>query len=155
MLGLVDRALIIAVDAHAGVRNKHDDSLYIQHPLAVWRLCRDEGLGEIEQAIALIHDVPEDSHWTIGDLTPWFQDEPMVLIGVEAITKRKGESNEDYYHRVDGVPHAARVKLRDMHHNFMRNHLIEDEAKRARMARKYSLGMDILGHHRSSVLPPA
>lgn len=149
MLTVIDRALVIAVDAHAGERNKHDGSLYIQHPLAVARLCRDEGLDEIDQAIALLHDVPEDTHWTLSDIAPFFPNEPEVLIGVEAITKRKGESNEAYYHRVDGIPRAARVKLRDMHHNFSRNHLIEDMEKRARMGYKYSLGMSILGHHRN------
>lgn len=148
---LLDRALTIAVDAHSGQRNKHDNSLYIQHPLEVWRLCRDEGLDVKHQAVALLHDVVEDSHWTLNDLMRWFLDQPDIVAAVGAITKVKGETNEEYYERLKECPIAARVKLRDMQHNFSRNHQIEDVAKRARMASKYSLGMDRLSSFR---VPP-
>ena len=60
------------------------------------------------------------------------------------MTKRKGETNEDYYWRVKQNPHATRVKICDLLDNFGRNHLVEDEEKRLRMAAKYSLGFDIL-----------
>jgi (p)ppGpp synthase/HD superfamily hydrolase len=152
-VNLVDVAQMIAMDGHCGQINKHDGEPYILHPQRVAILCRDEGLDEVHQAVAWLHDVLEDTHWSALDVSRFFPDNPEVVTSVIAITKRKGMSNDEYYEHLKCYPVAARVKLRDMQDNFRRNHMITDEAKRARMASKYSLGMDRLSEFRVHPVP--
>jgi (p)ppGpp synthase/HD superfamily hydrolase len=148
----VDTAMLIALEAHGGTRNKHDGEMYSKHLARVWMNVRDHGGGDVQQAIAWLHDTLEDTDVTPSLLRgglrsggmPWY-DADRIVSGVLGMTKQKGESNEDYYHRCRTNEDSRFVKLRgDMVDNFRRNHQIADEATRLRMARKYSLGMDIL-----------
>jgi (p)ppGpp synthase/HD superfamily hydrolase len=139
---------MIALDGHNGQTNKHDGEVYALHVQRVAILCRDEGLDGQHIATAWMHDLLEDTHWTYADLIPFFPEDPEVVAAVLALTKRPGESNSVYYERLKWNPIAARVKLRDLHDNFSRNHLITDPDTKLRMAHKYSMGMDILAGYR-------
>jgi hypothetical protein len=79
-----------------------------------------------------------------------FPDHPDLVSAVSRLTKPKDGSmtNREYYEGLVNCDLAARVKIRDIHDNFSRNHFIEDEAKKVRMAHKYSLGLDILKEYR-------
>lgn len=157
-MNIVDAARQIAINAHGGDRNKHDGEIYLLHLDRVYVNVREAGGTEIQQAIAWLHDVLEDTSMTIPRLGQIFVElvgnyglkstigEDMdIIAAVDTLTKRKGESNEDYYHSVKLNPDARFVKLNgDIKDNFRRNHLIADEETRLRMAKKYSLGVDIL-----------
>lgn len=143
---LVDQAMLTAIRGHHGQVNHHDGEPYLMHVARVYVATRDAGLSDTHQAVAWLHDILEDTPVTISDLRAEFptHGSNSVVVAVVALTKVKGESNEDYYTRVATNEIARAVKLHDLHDNFGRNHLIADEATRLRMAYKYSLGISML-----------
>lgn len=149
-MSIVDIARNIAIEYHAGDRNKHDGEMYLLHLSRVYENVREADGIEVCQAIAWLHDVLEDTSLTYSELelriTPHL-DTYNVITAVDALTKRKGETNVDYYNRVKANPFARFVKLKgDIVDNVRRNHKIKDEATRLRMGQKYSLGIDILSY---------
>lgn len=155
-MGIVDTAMRLALEHHHGVVNKHDGEPYILHVHRVASNFGEDTLDDqIAKAVAWLHDACEDENLageklSIRQIVEAFN--PLVgasvslriADGVDAITKRKGEANEDYYWRVKRNVDATRVKVCDLLDNFGRNHLITDEASKLRMGAKYSLGLDIL-----------
>lgn len=132
----------IAVKAHANQYDKSDDP-YIMHVIRVWDAVRNSTVWNTEaQVTAWLHDTVEDTDVTLDRIYQEFGDE--VGNAVDAITKRKGETLVQYYMRVRANPIAKIVKWADLNDNFRRNHKLTDEETRLRMARKYSLGFDML-----------
>ncbi|QSE97281.1 RelA/SpoT family protein [Fulvivirga lutea] len=65
---LIRKAFNTALEAHSGTRRKSGEP-YIFHPIAVARICVTEiGLGTTSIISALLHDVVEDTEWTIKDI---------------------------------------------------------------------------------------
>jgi len=65
---VIRKAFNVSMEAHDGMRRKSGEP-YIYHPLAVARICVDEiGLGTTSIVSALLHDVVEDTEWTIKDI---------------------------------------------------------------------------------------
>lgn len=150
-MSIVDTAMDMALVAHFGHTNPHDGEIYVLHLHRVAIDVRERGLDEVHQAVAWLHDSVEDwpERISIADIAEAFPDHAEIAANVNAISKKQNkEPNKIYYNRLLGFPIAARVKVSDLHDNFRRNHLIEDEAKRARMGAKYSLGNDILSAFR-------
>lgn len=139
---IVDRAAALAMRYHCGQINKHDGEPYILHCHRVAVSLREDGQTAPFIATGWLHDTLEDTELTFSDLMILMPNS--VAFAVQTLTKNKGESNEGYYYRVRGNDLARRVKIADLTDNFRRNHLISDEETRLRMARKYSLGFDIL-----------
>jgi (p)ppGpp synthase/HD superfamily hydrolase len=149
MLTIVDVARETALELHHGQVNKHDGEPYILHVNRVaTSVSHDPMLGDVHQAVAWLHDTIEDTDLTpeglVDTISHRFAEWTDVYWAVLAITKVKGETNEDYYHRVKANPIAAAVKLHDIHDNFGRTHSVTDPDTAARLAKKYSLGIDIL-----------
>lgn len=142
LTNVVDLAMAVALREHNGQVNKHDGEAYITHVHRVATHVRDRGLDETHQAVAWLHDVLEDTAYTAAELSRSFSAE--IVAAVLALTKVKGQTNEEYYSALRDNPIAARVKISDMIDNFSRNHMITDDATRLRMAEKYSLGLYIL-----------
>lgn len=64
----IRKAFRTSMEAHNGTRRKSGEP-YIFHPLAVARICVDEiGLGTTSIIAALLHDVVEDTEWTIKNI---------------------------------------------------------------------------------------
>jgi GTP pyrophosphokinase len=85
---LLKRAFHLAKDAHAEVRRKSGEP-YILHPLAVAQIVSKEiGLGPASVASALIHDVVEDSDYTLEDIERLF-DEKIAKV-IDGLTKISG-----------------------------------------------------------------
>ncbi|MEG0697000.1 RelA/SpoT family protein [Algoriella sp.] len=69
---LIRKAFDLAVDAHKDQRRKTGEP-YIYHPIAVAKIVADEiGLGATSIAAALMHDVVEDTDYTVEDLEKLF-----------------------------------------------------------------------------------
>ncbi|PQJ76116.1 RelA/SpoT family protein [Polaribacter gangjinensis] len=69
---LIRKAFDIAVDAHSKQRRKTGEP-YIFHPIAVAKIVAKEiGLGAVSIAAALLHDVVEDTHYTLDDIEQQF-----------------------------------------------------------------------------------
>lgn len=72
--------------------------------------------SEAAMMAAILHDVVEDSDWTIEQLrTRGFSEE--VLHAVDGLTKRKGESYEAFVKRARQDPIARQVKIADLEDN--------------------------------------
>ncbi len=85
---LIKRAFHLAKDAHAEVRRKSGEP-YILHPIAVAQIVSKEiGLGPASVASALIHDVVEDSDYTLEDIERLFDDQIARII--DGLTKISG-----------------------------------------------------------------
>ena len=108
---LYQKALAIAEDAHKGQVDKAGVA-YIQHPLYVASLVE----GELAETIALLHDVVEDSAWTLEDLRMEGLPEKVVQ-AVGILTKNRDESYEEYLMHVKQNHLARQVKLADLQHN--------------------------------------
>ena len=107
----LEDAIALAVQAHRGQRDKAGQT-YILHPLRV--MMRLE--GECERMTAVLHDVVEDSDWTLERLRELGYPEE-VLGALECLTKREGETYEAFIERVAPNPLARRVKLADLEDN--------------------------------------
>ena len=71
----IDKAFQFARNAHAGVRRRSGEP-YIFHPLAVATIVSQEiGLGSTSICAALLHDVVEDTEYTLEDIKAIFGDE--------------------------------------------------------------------------------
>src|SRR5690606_24601080 len=65
---LIRKAFDIAVDAHKEQRRKSGEA-YIFHPIAVAKIVASEiGLDATSIAAALLHDVVEDTRYTLQDI---------------------------------------------------------------------------------------
>ncbi|MGM0377160.1 MAG: RelA/SpoT family protein [Bacteroidota bacterium] len=85
---LIQKAFDLAYEAHRGVRRKSGE-LYILHPLAVARIVADEiGLGAKGVAAAMLHDVVEDTDYTIEDIETIFGEKVTGI--VDGLTKLEG-----------------------------------------------------------------
>ena len=74
----ITKAFNFANQAHAGVKRRSGEP-YIMHPIAVARIvCREMGLGSTSICSALLHDVVEDTEYTVEDIRDMFrrQDRP-------------------------------------------------------------------------------
>lgn len=107
----LEDAIALAVAAHRGQRDKAH-APYILHPLRV--MLRLE--GEAERMAAVLHDVVEDSHYTLEHLREQGYPEP-VLEALECLTRREGESYEAFIERLRPNALARRVKLADLEDN--------------------------------------
>ena len=69
---LIRKAFDVAVDAHSQQRRKTGEP-YIFHPIAVAKIVAMEiGLGATSIAAALLHDVVEDTDYTLDDMEQLF-----------------------------------------------------------------------------------
>ncbi len=121
----VKRAFFLAKEAHAGVRRRSGEP-YLLHPIAVARIVVDEiGLGVKSVVAALLHDVVEDTEYTVEDMERIFG--PKIASMVDGLTKMSGVFNADtseqaeYFRKVlltlsDDV-RVILIKIADRLHN--------------------------------------
>ena len=107
----IEKALQIAARAHERQKDK-DGQPYILHPLRVMNAVEDHSA----KVVAVLHDVIEDTLVTAEDLRREGFNEA-VLVAVECLTHRKGETYADYVVRCKGDVIARRVKLADLEDN--------------------------------------
>jgi (p)ppGpp synthase/HD superfamily hydrolase len=146
MSELVKRAEYVARAAHAGQVDKAGRDYFEAHVADVARRVRC--YGPVVESIALLHDVVEDTDVSLEDLRKAGFPEPVVA-GVDAMTKRAGESKDDYYERVKGNEVARTVKVEgDIPSNTDPARVAaleaQDPAKAARLAVKYEKALEAL-----------
>ena len=85
---IITKAFNFAKHAHKGVRRLSGEP-YIMHPLAVAQIvCEDIGLGSTSICSALLHDVVEDTDYTVEDISNIFG--PKIAQIVDGLTKISG-----------------------------------------------------------------
>ena len=119
---LVDRALAVALEAHAGqVRKDALGTPYVTHPLHVALLLARAGLDEDVVVAGLLHDVVEDCEdWSIERIESEFGPHVGAIVG--QLTEDKSKSWEHrkragIEHIAHMSPEAASVKACDKLHN--------------------------------------
>jgi len=129
-----DTAIELCALAHRGQTDKGGKP-YIFHPMTVASKFKDENL----QIIALLHDVVEDSNYSLHDLErAGFS--KTIVDGVDALTRRENETYEQFIERVSQNKLATKVKIEDMKHNSDLNRIEnpnEDDLKRVEKYSKY------------------
>ncbi len=84
----ITKAFNFANQAHAGVKRRSGEP-HIMHPIAVARIvCREMGLGSTSICSALLHDVVEDTEYTVEDIRDMFGDKISQI--VDGLTKISG-----------------------------------------------------------------
>ena len=85
---IITKAFNFARSAHAGLRRRSGEP-YIMHPIAVARIVvREIGLGSTSICSALLHDVVEDTDYTVEDIENLFG--PKIAQIVDGLTKISG-----------------------------------------------------------------
>ena len=85
---IITKAFNFAKHAHKGVRRLSGEP-YIMHPLAVAQIvCTEIGLGSTSICSALLHDVVEDTDYTVEDIENMFG--PKIAQIVDGLTKISG-----------------------------------------------------------------
>ena len=88
-LSLIHKAFNLANEAHKGVKRKSGEP-YIMHPIAVARIASSEiGLGAKSIICSLLHDVVEDTDYTIEDMEHLFG--PKIASIIDGLTKINDE----------------------------------------------------------------
>jgi len=110
-MATLERAVAIAAEAHAGQRDKAG-AAYLLHPLRLMT----QMASEAAMIAAVLHDVVEDSAWTLERLRmEGFSEE--ILTAVDCLTGRDGETYEAFIERVKPNTIARQVKLADLADN--------------------------------------
>jgi (p)ppGpp synthase/HD superfamily hydrolase len=137
-MSMLERAIALAAMAHAGQTDK-GGAPYILHPLRLMMRMQTEE----DRIAAVLHDVVEDSEWTIEGLRAEGFAES-VLCAVEALTRRKGEPYEEFVARAAQNPLARRVKRADLEDNSDLGRLLAPTDEDRARAEKYRGAIELL-----------
>jgi len=107
----LEDALLFAVKAHMGQKDKGGEP-YILHPVRVMAAMRTP----TERMTAILHDVVEDTRFTIEDLR-YMKYPEEVLDTLACLTRDHGETYEDFIKRAASNPVARKVKIADLEDN--------------------------------------
>lgn len=90
---VIKKAFFLAKEAHKGVRRRSGEP-YIIHPIAVAKIVVDEiGLGVKSVVAALLHDVVEDTTYTVEEIESMFG--AKIASMVDGLTKMAGVFNSN------------------------------------------------------------
>lgn len=142
-LELIGRAYLVAKEGHAG-QTRASGEPYINHPLNVAAILTELQLDDTTIAAALLHDVVEDTLFTLDEIEDMFGSEIALLIdgvtkiGQIAFKTKEQQQIEAYRKLIIATAKDLRViliKLADRLHN-MRTLKFMREDKRKRTAKE-------------------
>lgn len=139
---MLNRAYVFAMKAHGGQTRQSGDP-YFSHPLAVAAILTELRADPATVATALLHDVVEDTDYSIADIEAKFGSEIARLVdGVTKLTQYElrdeaSKQAENFRKFVVAMADDVRVllvKLADRLHNMRTLHYIQKKEKRERIA---------------------
>ena len=142
-LSAVEAALDLAVVAHEGQRRATGEP-YVTHPIASAQILADLGIDPVAVAAALLHDVPEDTDFSLADIEERFGPEVVHLVdGVTKLSKfsthgheqQQAENIRKMFLAMAEDIRVVLIKLADRLHNMRTLHGLPSE-KQARIARQ-------------------
>jgi (p)ppGpp synthase/HD superfamily hydrolase len=107
----LDRAIEIAVEAHAGQTDKTGEPYYLHCNRVAAAVSTID-----EKIVAYLHDVVEKGGWSLERLKAEGFSDPIVS-AVDALTKREGENDEVFVRRAASNGLARPVKEADLNDN--------------------------------------
>ena len=117
----IKRAFFLAKEAHEGVRRRSGEP-YLLHPIAVAKIVIDEiGLGVKSVVAALLHDVVEDTEYTVEDMERIFGAKIAGLTKMSGVFNADTSEQAEYFRKVlltlsDDV-RVILIKIADRLHN--------------------------------------
>ena len=151
---IITRAFRFANQAHHGVRRLSGEA-YIMHPLAVARIVVKEiGLGSTSICAALLHDVVEDTDYTVEDIEQRFGKKIATIVdgltkisgGVFATQDEKQATNiRKLVLTMSDDVRVVLIKIADRLHN-MRTLAAQSEANQRKIAKETMLIYAPLAH---------
>lgn len=138
----VTKALKLSMTAHAGQKDKAGED-YFFHPLTVaLTVARNGGTDECIEA-ALLHDVVEDTDYTLNDLSDLGFDKS-VIDALALLTHKKEIPYMDYVRSLKNNSIARTVKMADLMHNMDLSRLkVVNDSDRKRVE-KYAAAFKLL-----------
>lgn len=139
-LKLCLKALYLCIKLHYKQRDKAGKR-YFYHPIEV--ALKVKGLRA--KTIALLHDVLEDTDFTVGNMIQAGFTEHTIN-GVKVLTKKPKESYDKYIKRIKEANHmdALQVKIADLKHNMTLSRLPFISEKDLQRCRKYGNAVTFL-----------
>ena len=137
---LTRRAMQIAYNAHHGQMDPSGVP-YIFHPMHLAEQMEDE----VSCAVAILHDVVEDTYVTLEMLQQEFP--PIVTDALSLLTHHKSEDYFEYVNRIRSNPIAKAVKLADLAHNSDQSRCVDSNVSAEKLqhcAEKYAREKEIL-----------
>ena len=135
----LEKAIQIAVEAHAGTKDKGGEA-YILHPISV--MMRVE--TEEEKIVAILHDVVEDTDWTFDALRKEGFSET-VIEALETVTKYSEEEDyDDFIQRSLKNDIGRKVKIADLRENLDVTRIGELNEKDIERINKYKRALKTL-----------
>jgi (p)ppGpp synthase/HD superfamily hydrolase len=134
----IERAVALAVKAHSGQVDKQGQP-YILHVLRVGLA----GTTEEEKVTGILHDILEDTEWTVEDLYKLkfsYKCVPAII----ALTHTRNLTHTDYYNQILTNDLALRVKKNDIDDNYGRLSTVRDVTTRERLRKKYDFAREFL-----------
>jgi len=128
----LEDAIILAAEAHKHGSPDKSGQPYILHPLRVMMKLD----SEIERIVGVLHDVIEDTPYTLTDLEERGYPES-VLQALDCLTKRKDEPYEQFIERVKTNAIARRVKIADLEDNMNPQRLLVLDMEALERVKRY------------------
>jgi myo-inositol-1(or 4)-monophosphatase len=114
---LLDRAIVFAVQAHAGTERRGKGFPYIVHPMEAMEIVATITPDQELLAAAALHDTVEDTDVTVEEIRAQFGDRIASLVAAESDEMPAGVSEEDSWHarkkaaidRLAAASHDAKI----------------------------------------------
>jgi|GEM_PF-163926 len=135
----IETAIAVAVGAHKGQKDKAG-APYILHPLRLMFQMETEE----EMIVAVLHDVIEDGGLSVKYLTDTRGFDRRVAEGVESVTRRDGESYEDFVVRAGLHPLGSKIKYADILDNMNLTRIASLTERDLKRVEKYHLALGTL-----------
>ena len=132
------RAIKLAYEAHAGQTDK-SGLPYIHHPLHLAEQMQDESTT----ILALLHDVVEDTQYSIEDIEAMGFDRE-ITDALRLMTHDQRMPYMEYVEKLKKNPLARTVKLADLRHNSDISRLNEVTEKDLKRIEKYRAAIELL-----------
>jgi (p)ppGpp synthase/HD superfamily hydrolase len=135
----LERAIQIAVEAHAGAKDRGGKA-YILHPISVMMRCETDE----EKIVAILHDVVEDTDWTFEALREeGFTD--TIIEALKTVTKHSDDEDYDeFIHRSLKNEIGRKVKIADLRENLDVTRIGELTEKDIERINKYKRALKVL-----------
>lgn len=135
---LTKRAMKLCFDAHKDQVDK-SGMPYVFHPFHLAEQMSDE----LTTVTALLHDVVEDTPYSLEDLRKMLFPEE-VLSALSLLTHDDGTPYLEYVSRLKSNPIARAVKLADLRHNSDLSRLEQVDEKALKRVEKYKKAIALL-----------
>lgn len=134
----IELAKSICLKAHEGQVDKGGNEYY-HHPFTVAKMCESEA----EKIVAYLHDVVEDSRYTLEDIKELGFDQS-IIEALSLMTHDTSLDYDSYIKRLSKNPIARHVKLNDLKHNSDLSRLKSISDKDIQRVAKYKKYIELL-----------